>query len=307
MCLVGPPGVGKSSLAKSIAEALNKEFVKISLGGVHDESELRGHRKTYVGAMPGRIIKGMKKAGVINPLILLDEIDKMASDQKGDPASAMLEILDPEQNAMFNDNYIEENYDLSNVLFVCTANYPNNIPYALYDRLEIIDISSYTEIEKLNIAKKHIIPRVLKNSSILEGEMTFEDDAILSIIQHYSREAGVRELDRLIQKIVRKYIVQEQRGTVKNVVITPANVKDYLGKIIYDHTIKDKFPVPGVVNGMAVTSVGGELLPIEVSVMKGKGKIVITGNLEKTMNESAQVALGYVRAHSKEFGINEIN
>ncbi len=302
LCLVGPPGVGKTSLARSIAEALNKKYVKVSLGGVKDEAEIRGHRKTYIGAMPGRIIKGMKKAGVVNPLFLLDEIDKMANSQKGDPASAMLEVLDPEQNAHFSDNYIEEDYDLSKVMFMATANYYKQIPYALIDRLEIIELNSYTEQEKLEIAKRHLIPKAMKESLITN--LKWDDEAIRIIINNYTHEAGVRELERQIQKITRKYVVNELKGKSLPTKITKEQVREYLGKIIFDVTLKDKESIPGIVNGMAYTSTGGDLLPIECTFSNGKGKVFITGNLEKTMNESVSVALGYVKANAENFGID---
>lgn len=306
ICLVGPPGVGKTSLVKSISEALGKVFIKVSLGGVRDESELRGHRRTYLGAMPGRIIKGMKKAGVINPLFLLDEIDKMGSDHRGDPASAMLEILDPEQNSRFSDNYIEEEYDLSKVMFVATANYYNQIPYALIDRLEVIELSSYTSIEKREIAKSHLINRVLNESNLTSQNIKFTDEGIDYIINYYTQEAGVRELERMIQTIVRKYLVEllTKKDSNKEVIITPKEVEHYLGKKKHDINIKDATAIPGIVNGMAYTSAGGDLLPIEATYFKGKGNIVITGNLEQTMNESVNVALGYVKANAERFGIN---
>lgn len=308
ICLVGPPGVGKTSLAKSIAEALNKVYVKVSLGGVKDEAEIRGHRKTYLGAMPGRIIKGMKKAGVINPLFLLDEIDKMGSDHKGDPSSAMLEVLDPEQNSHFSDNYIEEEYDLSNVMFVATANYYNQIPYALIDRLEVIELSSYTANEKKEIAKTHLIKRVLDGANLTSKDVKFNDDAIDHIINYYTREAGVRELERIIQQIVRKYLVEKLTAKEKTKdakVITKEVVEEYLGKKKFDLTMKETHQIPGIVNGMAYTAAGGDLLPIEATYFKGKGNIVVTGNLEQTMKESVSVALGYVKANAKHFGINE--
>lgn len=306
MCLVGPPGVGKTSLAKSIAEALNKVYVKVSLGGVKDESEIRGHRKTYLGAMPGRIIKGMKKAGVINPLFLLDEIDKMSSDFKGDPSSAFLEVLDPEQNMHFSDNYIEEEYDLSKVMFVATANYYNQIPEALIDRLEVIELSSYTPNEKLEIAKTHLIKKVLDSVNLSEKEIEFTDDSINHIINYYTREAGVRELQRMIEKIVRKYLVQRlnKKNENQTQIVDPNIVEKYLGQKRFDVTLKDKVSIPGVVNGMAYTSTGGDLLPIETTFFKGKGDIIITGNLEQTMNESASVALGFVKANAEKFGID---
>jgi ATP-dependent Lon protease len=265
ICLVGPPGVGKSTLARSIADALGKKFVKMSLGGVRDEAEIRGHRKTYIGSMPGRIIKAMKQAEVINPLFLLDELDKMTSDMRGDPASALLEVLDPEQNNKFSDNYIEENYDLSKVMFVATANYLEQIPEPLYDRLEIIELTSYTEREKLEIAKKYLITKICKEAAIGEKELTFNDEGILKIIRSYTREAGVRELERLLQKIARKFIVRQQHGEVKTQEITADNVPDYLKKEIFEYNVKETATIPGVVNGMAYTSAGGDLLPIEVT------------------------------------------
>lgn len=306
ICLVGPPGVGKTSLAKSIAEALNKVYVKVSLGGVKDESEIRGHRKTYLGAMPGRIIKGMKKAGVVNPLFLLDEIDKMSSDFKGDPSSALLEVLDPEQNMHFSDNYIEEEYDLSKVMFVATANYYNQIPEALIDRLEVIELSSYTPNEKLEIAKTHLIKKVYETVNLNQNDLKFTDDAINHIINYYTREAGVRELQRIIEKIVRKYLVQKLTNKKLKLasVIDVKDVEKYLGAKKFDVTLKDKNSIPGVVNGMAYTSVGGDLLPIETTFFNGKGDIVITGNLEQTMSESASVALGFVKANAVKFGID---
>ncbi len=305
ICLVGPPGVGKTSLAKSIAEALDKVYVKVSLGGVTDESEIRGHRKTYLGAMPGRIIKGMKKSGVINPLFLLDEIDKMSSDFKGDPSSALLEVLDPEQNSQFSDNYIEEEYDLSKVMFVATANYYNQIPEALIDRLEIIELSSYTPNEKLMIAKSHLIKKVLSMTNLTDKDIEFTDNAINHMINYYARESGVRELQRLIEKIVRKYLVEKLKSnTSKKQVIDIKEVELYLGKKRFDLTLKDKTSISGIVNGMAYTSAGGDLLPIEVTHFKGKGDLIITGNLEQTMNESASVALGYVKANAIRFGID---
>ncbi|WP_033159759.1 endopeptidase La [Mycoplasmoides alvi] len=305
MCLVGPPGVGKSSLAKSIAEALNKTFVKMSLGGVHDESEIRGHRKTYIGSMPGRIIKGMKKAGVINPLFLLDEIDKTGVDRMhGDPASALLEVLDPELNNKFNDNYIEEDYDLSKVMFVATANYADAIPEALYDRLEIIELTSYTEHEKLAIAKNYLVPRTLESMDLTNKELSFKDEALKYIIKHFTREAGVRSLERKIQEIARKFLVASQKKNINSQVIDVKEVKLYLKKEIFDYTTRDDDTIPGIVNGMAYTSTGGDLLPIEVTYSSGKGDIVITGNLKETMRESASVALGYVKSNAKDFKID---
>ncbi|MCV3743313.1 endopeptidase La [Ureaplasma sp. ES3154-GEN] len=308
ICLVGPPGVGKTSLVYSIAQAMNKNFVKVSLGGVRDEGEIRGHRKTYVGAMPGRIIKGMKKAGVDNPLFLLDEIDKMTSDNRGDPSAALLEVLDPEQNKNFSDNYIEEEYDLSKVMFMATANYYDRIPYALMDRLEIIELSSYTAIEKRHIAKEHLLKRIFKDAKLETNDLVFTDEVLDFIIEHYTKEAGVRELDRQLGHIVRKYIV-EQPSTTELIptTLTKELIVKYLGKIKYDVTQKEEITIPGVVNGMAYTQAGGDLLPIEVNFtpnVKG-GAITITGNLERTMNESVRVALGFVKANAQKYGLPE--
>ena len=309
ICLVGPPGVGKSTLAKSIADALGKKFVKMSLGGVHDESEIRGHRKTYLGSMPGRIIKGMKTAEVVNPLFLLDELDKMTSDNlHGDPASALLEVLDPEQNTSFIDNYIEEPYDLSNVMFVATANYAEQIPEPLYDRLEIIELTSYTEKEKLQIAKNYSIPKIFKQTGLNDTELKFKDDAISYIINRYTKEAGVRELERLINKIARKFIVKQLHDkNIKNEIIDIEAVRKYLDKEIFEYNVREKENIPGIVNGMAYTAAGGDLLPIEVTCFEGKGQIIITGNLKETMKESATVAIGYVKANADKYGLKNFD
>lgn len=309
ICLVGPPGVGKSTLAKSIADALGKKFVKMSLGGVHDESEIRGHRKTYLGSMPGRIIKGMKTAEVVNPLFLLDELDKMTSDNlHGDPASALLEVLDPEQNTSFIDNYIEEPYDLSNVMFVATANYAEQIPEPLYDRLEIIELTSYTEKEKLQIAKNYSIPKIFKQTGLNDTELKFKDDAISYIINRYTKEAGVRELERLINKIARKFIVKQLHDkNIKNEIIDIEAVRKYLDKEIFEYNVREKENIPGIVNGMAYTTAGGDLLPIEVTCFEGKGQIIITGNLKETMKESATVAIGYVKANADKYGLKNFD
>ncbi|WP_036268845.1 endopeptidase La [Mesoplasma seiffertii] len=303
--LVGPPGVGKTSLAKSIAEALGKKFVKISLGGVKDESEIRGHRKTYIGAMPGRIIQTMKRAKVKNPLFLLDEIDKMASDQRGDPASAMLEVLDPEQNAEFSDHYIEEPYDLSEVMFIATANYPEDIPEALYDRMEIINLSSYTEIEKMKIAKDYLVERVLKEHSLTKEELVFTDESFDEIIKYYTREAGVRQLERHISAIARKFIVKLLNKELESLEVTPAVVNEFLGKRIFDHTEKQGQSNVGVVTGLAYTQFGGDILPIEVNVYPGKGNLTLTGKLGEVMKESATIALTYVKSNYEKFGIDK--
>lgn len=303
--LVGPPGVGKTSLAKSIAEALGKKFVKVSLGGVKDESEIRGHRKTYVGSMPGRVIQAMKRAKVKNPLFLLDEIDKMASDQRGDPASAMLEVLDPEQNKEFSDHYIEEPYDLSTVMFIATANYPENIPEALYDRMEIINLSSYTELEKMHIAKDYLTPKILEEDQLTEEELKFTDETYDEMIKYYTREAGVRQLERWISTIARKFIVKLLNGEVTNLVVDRKVVNEYLGKHIFEHTSKQDDSQVGVVTGLAYTQFGGDILPIEVSIYPGKGNLTLTGKLGEVMKESATIALTYVKSNYEKFGIDK--
>ncbi|ADR23814.1 endopeptidase La [Mycoplasma leachii PG50] len=302
---VGPPGVGKTSLARSIAEALGKKFVKVSLGGVKDESEIRGHRKTYVGSMPGRIIQALKRAKVKNPLFLLDEIDKMASDNRGDPASAMLEVLDPEQNKEFSDHYIEEPYDLSTVMFIATANYIENIPEALYDRMEIINLSSYTEIEKMHIAKDYLTKKILEENQLNEDELKFTDEAYDEIIKYYTREAGVRQLERHLATIARKFIVKLLNGEINNLVVTREVVIEYLGKHIFEHTSKEEESQVGVVTGLAYTQFGGDILPIEVSTYAGKGNLTLTGKLGEVMKESATIALTYVKANHEKFGITK--
>lgn len=307
ICLVGPPGVGKTSISKSIARALDRKFVKISLGGVTDESEIRGHRRTYLGSMPGRIIQGMKKAGVMNPVFLLDEIDKMASDYKGDPTSAMLEVLDPEQNSMFSDNYIEEPYDLSQVLFIATANDLGGIPEPLRDRLEIIELSSYTEQEKQMIAKDHLIKKELKNHGLTDEQLTITDEAIMYIIRHYTREAGVRQLERLIAAICRKSVLKILKKTTDHVVVEVEDLEELLGKAPFDHTKKQPKPQVGVVTGLAWTQFGGDILPIEVNHFKGSGKFIVTGQLGDVMKESASIALDYLKAHADKYNLNDID
>ena len=307
ICLVGPPGVGKTSISKSIARALDRKFVKISLGGVTDESEIRGHRRTYLGSMPGRIIQGMKKAGVMNPVFLLDEIDKMASDYKGDPTSAMLEVLDPEQNSMFSDNYIEEPYDLSQVLFIATANDLGGIPEPLRDRLEIIELSSYTEQEKLMIAKDHLIKKELKNHGLTDGQLTITDDALMYIIRHYTREAGVRQLERLIAAICRKSVLKILKKTTDHVAVEVNDLEELLGKAPFDHTKKQPKPQVGVVTGLAWTQFGGDILPIEVNHFKGSGKFIVTGQLGDVMKESASIALDYLKAHADKYSLKDID
>lgn len=307
ICLVGPPGVGKTSISKSIARALDRKFVKISLGGVTDESEIRGHRRTYLGSMPGRIIQGMKKAGVMNPVFLLDEIDKMASDYKGDPTSAMLEVLDPEQNSMFSDNYIEEPYDLSQVLFIATANDLGGIPEPLRDRLEIIELSSYTEQEKLMIAKDHLIKKELKNHGLTDEQLTITDDALMYIIRHYTREAGVRQLERLIAAICRKSVLKILKKTTDHVAVEVNDLEELLGKSPFDHTKKQPKPQVGVVTGLAWTQFGGDILPIEVNHFKGSGKFIVTGQLGDVMKESASIALDYLKAHADKYSLKDID
>ncbi len=304
LCLYGPPGVGKTSLAKSVARALGRKFVKASLGGTSDETEIRGHRRTYVASMPGKIIKGIKNAGVCNPVFLLDEIDKLTSNIHGDPASALLEVLDPEQNAVFQDNYIEETYDLSNVLFICTANYLENIPPALKDRLELIELNSYTELEKLQIAKEHLVKIECTNNGIKETQINFDDEAISYIINYYTREAGVRELQRKIATCCRKAIVELISNKRKRKVnVDKKKVKEYLGTEIFDYSTKNKKSSVGVVTGLAYTQYGGDILPIEVNHFEGKGNLILTGNLGNVMKESASIALDYVKANAARYGI----
>ncbi|MBK2404714.1 endopeptidase La [Erysipelothrix sp. strain 2 (EsS2-7-Brazil)] len=303
ICLVGPPGVGKTSLAKSIADSLGREFVKASVGGVRDEAEIRGHRRTYLGSLPGRIIQGMKKAGVVNPVFLIDEIDKMASDYKGDPSSAMLEVLDPEQNKMFSDNYLEEPYDLSNVMFVATANYLGDIPEALRDRLEIIQLSSYTEEEKLNIAKEHLIPKQLKSNGLKKSQFRMSDAQLRYVIRHYTREAGVRQLERVIASLCRKTVLAILKDGKKTITINKDLITEWLGQIIFEYGQKEKKDQVGVVTGLAYTQFGGDVLPIEVTTYEGKGRLVVTGQLGDVMKESAEIAMGYVKSHARSLNI----
>ncbi len=303
LALVGPPGVGKTSLAKSIADSLGREFVKASVGGVRDEAEIRGHRRTYLGSMPGRFIQGMKKAGVINPVFLIDEIDKMASDYKGDPSSAMLEVLDPEQNTMFSDNYLEEPYDLSKVMFVATANYLGDIPEALRDRLEIIELSSYTEEEKLEIAKKHLIPKQVAANGLKKSQFKLSDSQLQFIIRHYTREAGVRQLERVIASLARKSVLAILKDGKKSVNVTKALTEEWLGQTIFEYGRKETKNQVGVVTGLAYTQFGGDVLPIEVTTFEGKGRLIVTGQLGDVMKESAEIALGFVKSHAKALNI----
>lgn len=307
ICLVGPPGVGKTSLAKSVAHALNRHFVKMSLGGVRDEAEIRGHRRTYLGALPGRIIQGMKKAGVVNPVFLIDEIDKMASDYKGDPSSAMLEVLDPEQNNLFSDHYIEETYDLSKVLFIATANYLENIPAALRDRLEIIELSSYTDVEKVNIAREHLLPKQLKENGLSAEQMTISDDMLLYLIRYYTREAGVRQLERTIATLARKTVLAVLKDKEEKIVIDKENIRKWLGNEKVEYGKKEMSDQVGTVTGLAYTSFGGDILQIEANQFAGKGRLVLTGQLGDVMKESASIALDYVKAHAKDYDVKVEN
>jgi ATP-dependent Lon protease len=303
LCLVGPPGVGKTSLGKSIANATGREFVRMSLGGVRDEAEIRGHRRTYIGSMPGKVIQSMKKAKRTNPLFLLDEIDKMGQDFRGDPAAALLEVLDPEQNATFNDHYLEVDYDLSNVMFVTTAN-TLNIPPALMDRMEIIRLAGYTEDEKLEIAKRHLIPEQITAHGLEAGEWTVEDSALKEVIRRYTREAGVRSLEREIAKLARKAVKEILTSSKSAIVVTAENVHDFLGVPKYRYGEAELEDQVGIVTGLAWTEVGGELLTIEGVMMPGKGRMTVTGNLRDVMKESIQAANAYVRSHSVDFGIH---
>ena len=306
LCLVGPPGVGKTSLARSIARALNRPFVRLSLGGVRDEAEIRGHRRTYIGSMPGRIISLMKKAKVRNPLMLLDEIDKMASDFRGDPSSALLEVLDPEQNANFQDHYLDVGFDLSQVLFLATANVRNHIPEPLEDRLEILELSSYTTKEKLAIAEKHLLPRALEGQGMKNLGVHFEPAAVEKLIQSYTREAGVRQLEREIANILRKlarHTLQPSRGEAFDPLITPERLPRLLGPEKFLEARAEDTAPPGLVNGLAWTPTGGELLTIEAAVLPGKGVLKLTGKLGEVMQESANLALSYVRARSERLGL----
>ncbi|MDR0880354.1 MAG: endopeptidase La [Clostridioides sp.] len=305
ICLVGPPGVGKTSICKSIARALNRHFTRLSLGGVRDEAEIRGHRRTYVGAIPGRIINGVKEAGTKNPVFLLDEIDKMAADYKGDPASAMLEVLDPEQNKDFVDHYLEIPFDLSKILFITTANSLNNIPRPLLDRMEIIEVPGYIEEEKLNIAQKYLLPKQLKEHALKEDFIKMDESAFREVINHYTREAGVRTLERTIGKICRKIVKKYvEDPSIEGVTINAEDVEQYLGKDLYKYQLADKEPKVGLVTGLAWTEVGGVTLEVEVNVVKGKGQIVLTGQLGDVMKESARTGISYIRSIAAKYDID---
>lgn len=305
ICLVGPPGVGKTSLALSIAKSLNRKSAKISVGGINDEAEIVGHRRTYIGANPGRIIQGIRKAGTTNPVFIIDEIDKMTKDIKGDPASSLLEVLDPEQNNKFSDHYIEEEFDLSNVMFIATANYVEQIPYELRDRLEIINISSYTEYEKLDIAKNHLVPKQLEEHGLTSLQVRIDDSALMTLIRNYTKEAGVRELERIIarlfRKIVKKILLSEDIAFYE---INDEMIEALIGKSKYSYTETSKEDEVGVVNGMAYTVFGGDILPIEATLFKGKGNLFHTGSLGEVMQESCHIALDYIKSNVDKFGID---
>lgn len=305
LCFVGPPGVGKTSIAKSIARALGRKYVRISLGGIHDEADIRGHRKTYIGAMPGRIMSAVKQAGSKNPLMLLDEIDKMGSDYKGDPSAALLEVLDAEQNSAFRDHYLEVDFDLSDVLFITTANTLDTVPAPLLDRMEVIELTSYTGEEKFNIAKKYLIPKQIKKCGMENKKITIEDDAVRDIINYYTRESGVRNLEReignLARKIAKTFLYEKRRS----VTVTPKTLPDYLGKKRYHYDLMNENDEIGVARGLAWTQVGGDTLSIEVNVMDGTGKVELTGKLGDVMKESAMAGISYIRANSKMLKISD--
>jgi ATP-dependent Lon protease len=306
LCLVGPPGVGKTSLAQSIAKSLGRKVTKISVGGINDEAEIVGHRRTYIGANPGRIIQGIRKADSANPVFIIDEIDKMTKDIKGDPASSLLEVLDPEQNNKFSDHYIEEDFDLSKVFFIATANYLEQIPYELRDRLEIIEVPSYTEYEKLDIARDYLVPKELEQHGLTSLQINIDDAALLSLIEHYTKEAGVRELERVLASLLRKIV--KNLLTNKKVAyyhISEKDLEKYLGKKKYRYMAPSKAGEVGVVNGMAYTMFGGDILPIEATYFKGKGDLILTGSLGDVMRESCQIALSYIKANAKKFNISE--
>jgi ATP-dependent Lon protease len=306
ICLVGPPGVGKTSLGKSIAKALDRKYIRMSLGGLHDEAEIRGHRKTYIGAMPGRIIQNIRKAGTSNPVFILDEIDKVSSDFRGDPASALLEVLDPEQNNTFHDNYLDVDYDLSKVMFIATANTLSTIAQPLRDRMEIIDVNGYLIEEKIEIAKRHLIPRQMLNHGLKKGEVKMTNKAIEGVIEGYTRESGVRELDKKIASVMRRIARKVANYNLYNIPLTPDDLKEFLGTKRFTKEFYQGNDFAGVVTGLAWTAVGGEILFVESSLSKGKGnKLSLTGNLGDVMKESALLALEYIKAHANDFGIDE--
>ena len=305
LCFTGPPGVGKTSLGKSIAKSMGREFVRISLGGVRDEAEIRGHRRTYIGALPGRIIQSLKKAKTNNPVFMLDEIDKLGSDFRGDPSSAMLEVLDPEQNHAFSDHYLEVDFDLSKVMFISTANYPDNIPHALYDRMEMLDFRGYIDDEKVKIAQKHLIPKQIKENGLTPKQVKFNESGIKEVIRSYTRESGVRSLEREISNVLRKIAVDVVNKKVKTVTVSKKVVNDYLGIPKFQSDLAERTTKPGVVTGMAWTAAGGDILFVESSKMKGKGILTLTGQLGDVMKESAAAAFTYVKSHTDILGLKE--
>jgi|TARA_B110000438_G_scaffold222982_1_gene216478 ATP-dependent Lon protease len=304
LCFGGPPGVGKTSLGKSIARAMGREFVRLSLGGVRDEAEIRGHRRTYIGALPGRIIQSIKKAGKNNPVFMLDEIDKLGSDFRGDPSSALLEVLDPEQNHSFSDHYLEVDFDLSNVMFISTANYQDVIPPALRDRMEILDFTGYIEDEKVKIAKRHILPKQIEENGLTKQQVSFDESALKELIQSYTREAGVRSLEREIANVLRKVALKIVESKTKKVKVSKKQVGEFLGAPRFHSELAERATKPGVVTGLAWTAAGGDILFIESSKMKGKGKLTLTGQLGDVMKESATAALSFVRVHASDFGLD---
>ena len=304
LCFAGPPGVGKTSLGKSIAKSMGREFVRISLGGVRDEAEIRGHRRTYIGALPGRIIQSLKKAGTNNPVFMLDEIDKLGMDFRGDPSSALLEVLDPEQNGTFADHYLEVDFDLSKVMFIATANYQDPIPPALKDRMEVIDFSGYIEDEKLQIAKKHLIPKQLEENALSTKDVSLDDGSIKELMSSYTREAGVRNLEREIANVFRKVARDKIEHNSKKIRVTKKKISEYLGAPRFYSDIAERTTKPGVVTGLAWTAAGGDILFIEASKMKGKGGLTLTGQLGDVMKESATAAMTYVRSNSELLGLS---
>ena len=304
LCFVGPPGVGKTSLGQSIARALGRKFTRMSLGGMRDEAEIRGHRRTYIGAMPGRIIQAIRRAGTRNPVFMLDEVDKIGVDWRGDPSSALLEVLDPAQNHTFRDHYLDVNFDLSEVIFITTANQLETVPPALRDRMEVIYLEGYTEYEKIHIAQRYLVPRQLKASGLREGEITFTEEALSKIVQDYTREAGVRNLERQIGTISRKGAVRIAAGEVTQLTITPEIVREYLRKERFDSEVSEFIKIPGIATGLSVTTVGGEILFVEATSMKGKGELTLTGQLGDVMRESAHIAHNYVRSKARQLGVD---
>ncbi|MDH3454350.1 MAG: endopeptidase La, partial [Desulfuromonadales bacterium] len=305
LCFVGPPGVGKTSLGHSIAKTMNREFIRIALGGVRDEAEIRGHRRTYIGSLPGRFIQSLRKAGTNNPLFMLDEIDKLGSDFRGDPSSALLEVLDPEQNHTFTDHYLEIPFDLSKVMFITTANYLENIPGPLRDRMDVIELTSYTEEEKLMIAKNHLVPKQVGNHALSPSKLKFKDDAIRAIISSYTREAGVRNMERCVAQVCRGVATDIVMGNRKSITITPRNLQQFLGPIRYFPEATARSWGPGLATGLAWTPVGGVLLFIETAIMPGHGGLTLTGKLGDVMKESANAALTYIRSHSQKLQIDD--